>query len=191
MWAGFIGILSFSVWAGTHSEIAHSAATSLTRTVTVNATVSPDIEIYTSETTINLSVTNPGTAVSDSTLDIDVLTNCESGYKLYQYHNNNLKHTDAVTIINPTLPGSVDAPVPYGTYKGLGFSLCGTPAETIWATGTNFSTFAAAALTECNCYAAYSSGNTVMNVTFKLDVVTTQKSGVYTNQTYWYAITNT
>ena len=189
MWGGFIGVLSFSIWAGTHSEVAHSAATSSTRTVTVNATISPDIEIYTSETTINLSVTNPGSPVTNSDLDIDVRTNSENGYKLYEYHNNNLKHTDGVTIIDPTLTGSVDAPVPYGSYKGLGFSLCGTPAETIWATGTNFSTFAASA-TECNCYASYSSSNTVFNVILKLDVEATQKSGVYTNEIYWYAVTN-
>ena len=188
MWAAFVSLLFFSAWAGTHSETASSAAaTSNTRTVTVNATVNPDIEIYIADVTINLNVTSPGSAVTD-TNNIEVWTNSNTGYKLYELHDNNLQHTVDATVIDPNITGTVDAPVPYA-HNGLAFSLNGTPVEGLWNNGGNFSTFAAAA-TECNCYATYAAGNTVINVIYRLDVSTTQKSGTYLNHTNWYAVTN-
>lgn len=188
MWTVLIGALVFCAWSGTHSTLTEAAETSSTRTVTVNATVSPDIEIYITDTTINLAVTSPGSPVID-TNDIEVWTNSETGYKLYQSHNQNLTHTDdGTTIIDPDLDGTVDAPVTY-SHNGLGFSLNGTPVEGLWNDGANFSTFYDTA-TEANCYAEYSSGNTIMNVVYQLDVATTQKSGEYSNEVYWYAVTN-
>ncbi len=187
MWALLLGSLIFFVWSGTHSPLADAQDTSTTRTVTVNATVAPDIEIYITKTTIELNVTSPGTAVEDSN-DIEVWTNSDTGYTLHQYHNNNLTHTDGTTIIDPDLDGTVDAPVPYN-HNGLGFSLNGTPVEGIWADGTNFSTFYDTGK-EANNFGDYSDTNTVIYVFYILDVSTTQQSGDYTNEVYWYAITN-
>lgn len=187
MWAALTGLLVSFAALGSHYKQAEAQATSSTRTVTVNATVSPDIEIYITDTTINLTVSNPGSAVTD-TNNIEVWTNSETGYKLFQSHNQNLTHTDASTIIDPDFTGTVDGPAPYAD-NGLAFSLNGTPVEAIWASGSNFSTFYSSA-TEANCYADYSAGNTVINVIYTLDVATTQKSGVYSNEVYWYAVSN-
>ncbi len=188
MWVALAGLLVSFAALGQHYQQAEAQATSSTRTVTVNATVSPDIEIYIADTTITLSVTSPGSAVTDEN-NIEVWTNSETGYKLFQSHNNNLTHTDTSTIIDPDAGiGSVDAPEPYAD-NGLAFSMNGTPVEGVWDAGSNFSTFYDSA-TEANCYASYSAGNTVINVIYQLDVATTQKSGSYSNEVYWYAVSN-
>jgi len=191
MWAAFLGLLCYSAWAGSNTTKANAAAqTSTTRTVTVNATVSPAIELYVSTTNVTLNVTTPGSAV-EAGHDIQVRTNSETGYKLWQKHNQNLTHTDASTIIDPDWNGTVDAPTnAAATGNGLGFSLCGADVvEAIWNTGDNWSTFAATA-TEANNYACYAAANTTINVFYRLDVKTTQKSGSYTNEVEWYAVTN-
>lgn len=187
MWSVLFGLTSLTVWLGSNSVMTNAAGTSSTKTVTVNATVAGDIEIYIDDTTINLNVTSPGSMVTD-TNQIKVWTNCENGYKLFQSHNNNLLHTDTSTIINPNLPGSVDAPIVY-SHNGLGFSLNGSPVESLWNDGANFSTFYDST-TEANCYASYSATNTVINVIYKLDVTTTQKAGTYSNEIYWYGVAN-
>ncbi len=188
MWALLIGAVVFCAWSGTHSTLTEAADTSSTRTVTVNATVSPDIEIYITDTEINLAVSSPGSPVID-TNDIEVWTNSESGYTLWQSHNQNLTHTvNGSVIIDPDLDGTVDAPVTY-SHNGLGFSLNGTPVEGLWNDGANFSTFYDSA-TESNNFTDYSSTNTIINVIYQLDVETTQAAGEYQNEVYWYAVSN-
>ena len=189
MWAVFMGLLLCFAWLGqNYTKAEAQSQTSTTRTVTVNASVSPDIELYVSSTSVTLNVTSPGTSGTDKH-QIEVRTNCERGYKLYQQRNNELTHTtDGGVTIDGDLDGSVNSPIPYA-HNGLGFSLNGDPVEGVWDDGSNFSTFYASA-EEANCYASYCSANTVINVIYQLDVKTTQQSGSYQNKIDWYAVSN-
>jgi len=192
MWVFFISLLGFSVWIGTNSEFADAATTSATETVPVTATVNPVITINVPQASVTLTVT-PGTPDTGG-INIEVTTNDDDGYKLYEYQNHDLAHTSDSDEITPNWTANATHPTD-SPLNGLGFALSGTTAGLVegrWNSGGNYATFAntAANAEEANNYACYAATSTVINATYYLDVNTTQKSGVYENETYWYAVTN-
>lgn len=196
MWSFLVLAIALSVWAGTNSELAEAAVTSSTLTVTVNATVSPAIAIYIADLQINLAVTAPGTDVYDSNTVI-IATSGQNGYKLYAGQLTRLEHTDdAGQYITEANMGGEDGPYPYtSSTTGLAFSLSGTPAEALWnaaagSVASNYSSFTSGSGTEVNNYATYSSANTTTTVLYRLDVITSQRSGTYDNNVVWYGVTN-
>jgi len=197
-WLSLAAFLIFCASVGTQRKVAIGAATSNTSTITVTATVAPTIALYVSTTSVDLGTITAGTDVY-GTANLTVATNCQDGYKLYAYYIKDLQHTVVTTTyIAPTNLGSAGSPSPH-TGTGLGFSLSGAASalvQTKWnaAAGSlscNYSSFTSGtAGVEVNNYANYSSGNTVVTVLFRLDVVATQYSGTYTTDTKWYAVTN-
>ncbi len=119
-------------------------------------------------------------------LDMTVITDAP-GYDAAISQNNNLTHTDTTTTIPAISGGSITTPVLWdeGNTKGLGFTLTGgvsIPAK--WGTGPVNYKYAAIPGSSTTFFSrtGFSAGQKeVTNMQFKLDAITSQKTGEYTN----------
>jgi hypothetical protein len=130
--------------------------------------------------TVNLGTITPGTPVTgESTLG--VLTDAWGGYDLYVSQNNPMTHTDTITTI-PNYSCDIDNPCLWsGT--GLGFTLTsGSQIEAKWGTTPDFK-YAYFPLVDTIFHTKEDYQNTEDEtaVEYKVDVPSTQKSGLYSN----------
>lgn len=117
-----------------------------------------------------------------SNFDAAMLTDAQNGYNLSVSQNQNLtKGGDSIAAVS----GSIASPVSWveGTTKGLGFTLFGTNATAIdgkWSSGSSYAAFPGSA-TSYYVRTGKQSTKDVVNLRLRLDVPTSQVSGVYTN----------
>ena len=117
-----------------------------------------------------------------SNFDAAMLTDAQNGYNLSVSRNQNLtKGGDSIAAVS----GSIASPVSWveGTTKGLGFTLFGTNATAIdgkWSSGSSYAAFPGSA-TSYYVRTGKQSTKDVVNLRLRLDVPTSQVSGVYTN----------
>ena len=141
---------------------------------------------------VSIPAVSPGTPRSISDV-CTITTDSANGYELYTYEDKDLEHTESAgTYIVPSSLGSYASPSPWdnGTDVGLGFSLNGASAEAKWNNGGNFSSFVSGSAGLINNYSSASAGGTNLTVTYQLDVTSTQRSGGYSNEVYYYVTTN-
>lgn len=192
-WGLFFGALAVSVWLGSNVGLAEAVVTSGTTAVTVTATVASTINLYVSTTSLDLGTVTAGTDVYGST-ELRVRTNSAVGYKAYTRQNKQLDKSG--TYITEANMGSAAAPTGYtSTTTGLAFSMSGVPAASKWnaaasSVNANYASFTSGSSgVEVNNYGTYSAANTTTTVFYRLDVVASQHSGVYSNETYWSCVT--
>lgn len=176
---------------------AEAAAT--TSTVTLTGTVQPYISItFNSGSTINFGNISPGVgACSDAAGNasgtiVAINTSAANGYTLAFYDgsdtNSAMVHTDTTTYI-PDITGTVATPILWttGSTSGVGLSLyaADTTKESDWGTGTTpcdlFNKWAKAPATASTGHTVtgYHAGADTSNWGWKVDVVNSQKTGVY------------
>lgn len=138
-------------------------------------------------TTENLGNLVPGTPNTGNTL-ITITTDCVAGYDLLAKQNNQMTHTDTTTTIANY---SCDIATPcLWSGTGLGFSITnGTNVDVKWGTSPNFKyayfPLAETKIHEKNTY-SLSGDNTTIG--YKVDVPSTQKAGIYSNQITYVAM---
>lgn len=138
-------------------------------------------------TTENLGTLNPGTPNIGETV-ISVTTDCVAGFDLYVRQDNQMTHTDTVT----TIPNySCDIAVPcLWSGTGLGFSItAGTSVDVKWGTSPNFK-YAYFPLIDTKIHekTTYSLSPDNTTIEYKIDVPSVQKSGNYSNNITYTAI---
>ena len=117
-----------------------------------------------------------------SNYDAVVLTDALTGYTLSVSQNQNLtKGGDSISGVS----GTIASPANWseGTTKGLGFTLTGTNATAIdakWNSGNAYAAFPGSA-TSFYTRTGGQSTKDVLNLRLRLDVATSQPSGLYTN----------
>ncbi|MEI8343753.1 MAG: hypothetical protein WCF93_02260 [Candidatus Moraniibacteriota bacterium] len=141
---------------------------------------------------LDSSMKNLGTVVAGTpmtaTTTASVTTDAWGGYDLYIAQNNDLKHTDGLTMIAP-ISCSILVPCPwFGT--GFGFTVSsGTSVEVKWGTNPSYKyANIPTSLTLFHTKTGYTSGIDNTAVQYKLDVPTVQKAGNYTNILTYTAI---
>lgn len=123
--------------------------------------------------------------VSQTTSADAIVRTDAGGFDLAINQNNNLTHTDASTTI-PAIGGSIASPAAWteGTTKGLGFSVTsGTNVAAKWGTNPNYN-FAAIPNSSTTFHSRTGlNGGAPQTTTlrFRLDTLTSQKSGAYRN----------
>jgi hypothetical protein len=183
-----------------NASTAEAAAT--TSTVTLTGTVQPYIAIaFNTGSTINFGNISPGVgACSDAPGNangtiVAITTSAANGYTLAFYDgsdtNSAMVHTDTTTYI-PDITGTVATPALWvtGATSGVGVSLyaADTTKEATWGTGTTpcdlFNKWAKAPLaaTTGHTVTSYSAGANTSSWGWKVDVVNSQKTGVYSGQ---------
>lgn len=149
------------------------------------ATLEQSLELNVGPGTAALGNLTPGTPVSTD-LTANILTDAP-GYSIAAEQNGDMQ-SGANTIAG--IGGSIASPLTWvnGTTKGLGFSLVSTTATPLdgkWSAGGAFAAFPASA-TSVYTRTGYSGGaNDTLVIRTKLDVVTSQPAGNYTNQAIW------
>ncbi|MDD5397202.1 MAG: hypothetical protein PHW24_04055 [Candidatus Moranbacteria bacterium] len=110
-----------------------------------------------------------------------VTTDSWGGYDMYISQNDDLKHADPLTTIAP-FSCTIAAPC-FWSGAGFGFTVnSGTSVEAKWGTSPSYKYAAIPSTTTLfHTKWGYSSGGDNTVIGYKLDVPTTQKSGVYTN----------
>ena len=138
----------------------------------------------------DLGVVTPGTPNTASTI-ATVTTDAVGGYDLLISENHSLTHNIDGTTTITDFPGTIASPIAWsGT--GLGFTVTGgTGVEAKWGSAPN-NNYAGIPTTdtlfhEKNGYTGGSGDDTT--VQYKIDVPTTQKSGIYSNTIIYTAIT--
>lgn len=180
--------------------IVEAAAT--TSTVTLTGTVQPYIAIaFNSGSTINFGNISPGVgACSDAAGNasgtiVAITTSAANGYTLAFYDGSDtdsaMVHTDTTTYI-PDITGTVATPILWttGSTSGVGVSLyaADTTKESAWGTGTTpcdiYNKWAKApnAATTGHTVSTYNAGADTSSWGWKVDVVNSQKTGVYSGQ---------
>ena len=137
---------------------------------------------------VAIPAVTPGTPQSANN-NCTIATNSTSGYTLYTWENNDLTRTSPPTeTISASNLGSYSAPVPWstGSSVGLGFSLSGSTVEAKWATGSNFASFETSSAAANTYSSTLSGGSTTIVSPLKLDTATTQVTGTYQNEVYYY-----
>jgi len=142
----------------------------------------------TCNSSVNIPAVAPGTPQAANN-NCTVVTNSTAGYTLYTWENNDLTRTSPPTqTISASNLGSYSAPTSWltGTTTGLGFSLSGSTVQSKWATGANFSSFETSSAA-ANIYTSpLSGGSTTFVSPYKLDTTTSQLTGTYQNEVYYY-----
>jgi len=176
----------FSIFQSAHFSEGAVATDPVTLTVTVAETISLNCGAD-----VNLGTLTPGTPVSASTT-CTTTTNANGGYDLA------VKRDDATTTLDHSVDGATDitdktawaTPGPGVAYSGtgLGFSVYASTATkntTWWGTGStcheaaNLYAGFPTAYANIMEHASYSSGSTTTSICYRVDVPSTQKSGVY------------
>jgi len=133
--------------------------------------------------TLTIPTVIPGTS-QNASIQAIVRTDAPA-YDLAVNQNHNLTHTDTVTTI-PGVSGTIASPALWteGTTKGLGFTITGgTQIEAKWGTTPNFKYAAMPnTATTFHSHSGYLGGSSdTTTVQYRLDAVSSQKSGTYTN----------
>ncbi len=126
----------------------------------------------------------PGVPNTGSTL-ATVTTDSAGGYDLLISQDHDLLHAGDSTTTIPAFTGSIATPSAWtdGTDVGLGFTVTdGTDVEAKWGVTPDFN-YAAIPTTDTVFHekVGYTSGGDDTTVGYQIDVVSTQKSGTYTN----------
>ncbi|MDD5397236.1 MAG: hypothetical protein PHW24_04230 [Candidatus Moranbacteria bacterium] len=178
--------------------------------VTITATILETLTLACNNASIsNLTAGTPQSAQATCT----VTTNGQNGFNLKVHKTTasstattTMVHSDNTTWITDALTGYTGLPASAlawtaGTTKGLGFrvrSVAGgttnTNTNTDWgadetALNAKYAAFPVADQTIYN-YASYYAAAATVNIDYKLDVPTTQKSGAYTGTVQYTATTN-
>ena len=142
----------------------------------------------TCDSSVAIPAVTPGTPQSAEN-NCTIVTNSTSGYTLYTWQNNDPTRTSPPTqTIEPANLGTYSNPQPWstGSSLGLGFSLSGSTVEAKWNSGSNFASFVNNAQA-ANIYSStLPSGSTAIVSPLKLDVSSSQITGTYQNEVYYF-----
>lgn len=137
--------------------------------------------------TEDLGALTPGTPNTGETV-VTVTTDCVAGYELLVSQDAQMTHTNTVDTISD-YSCSIASPCAWsGT--GLGFSITdGTSVDVKWGTSPNFN-YAAFPLSSTKIHekTTYSLNGDNTTIEYKVDVLSTQKSGIYSNNITYVAI---
>lgn len=176
---------------------AAEAAASTTSTVTLSGTVTTYINLtWGGSGSLNTFPTiTPGTDACTTTGNIlSITTNASNGYTVGLHDvagtNSAMLHTDTTTYIPDMLTGTLATPIAWvtGVTTGLGVTMfaADTTKEAGWGTGTTacdgaFNKWAAvpAASAVGHTAATYKAGADTSSWNWKVNVLNTQKTGVY------------
>ncbi len=142
--------------------------------------VATRISLTVDSNTVDLGTLSPGTPITgDSTLTIT--TDAWGGYELFVNQNNSLTHTDTSTTI-PDYSCAIASPCAWSGV-GLGFTITsGTSVDAKWGTSPNFNYAAFPnSSTKFHEVNQYISGGDDTGIEYKVDAVSSQKSGDYSN----------
>ena len=138
--------------------------------------------------TKNLGTVTPGSPNTASTT-VTVTTDAPGGYELLIKEDQQMTHVDDGTTTIMDYAGTIDTPTTWAD-TGLGFTVTsGSGVDVKWGTSPNNNYAGMPVInTVFHDKTGYTSGGDDTDVEYKVDVLSTQKSGTYTNTITYTAI---